>query len=227
MNDDYGTLPNMWAKRIIPLLVVIVVILCSYLVVSAIITAETTGVLKVSSTQKANIIVGRDNGQARIIGNSDHAGVRLKPGKYWVEAATNNGQVAVRTVSIDKKKSAAVSLAPANSSRLPSINDISFNMSGLLSHGVSSDQINVLEYDFFHFKPTAGSVTVNTQSVRTLPHNLGDPFVLTFSVMVDSKAYNAKVSYEDPQNIRLQLYDAGSGKLVYDSRAVSSSNILD
>jgi hypothetical protein len=212
-----------WIKRVLPFIFLVAILFCAYLIVSAIITVETTGVLKVSGGQRATISVSRVNSQAKIVGKPGNAHIRLKPGTYQVVATASNGQVAARQVSIKKKRSAELTLNPTVSPKLPSVKSISFfGMSALTDKGVSSTQMNTLKLDFFYFKTSAGSVSVNTQSVQTLPHNLGDPFVNTFSVAVDSQTYNAKISYTDNQNIQLQLYDSHNGKLVYDSYAVQT-----
>lgn len=220
MDNDYGTGPDVMMRRMLFFATMIVVVVCAYLIVSAIITAETTGVLKVSSTQKATISVSRVGRQARTIGKPGKANVRLKPGTYQVVAITSNSQVAVRTVSIQEKKSVAVNLNPSTPLKLPSVSGVSFSgISTLTDLGLSSDEINTLKLNFFQFKTSANSVSINTGSARTAPHILGDPFVITFSVNVDSQAYKAKITYSDDGNIQLQLYSPGSGKLVYDSYA--------
>lgn len=223
MNDGYEAVPGVQTTRMVAIISVIVIIFCAYLVVSALITYETTGLIYISSAQKANIIVSRTDSQAKTIGNTDKAKVRLKPGTYQIESATSSGQVAVRTVSIKKKQSTKVSLTPATSPKLPSVNSISFfGTSALTDLGINSAQLDLLRLDFFYFRPSAGTVSISTQSVKTLPHNLGDPFVIAFNVSVDSQTYNAKISYEDTKNIQLQLYDHQGGKLVYDSYSAPS-----
>ena len=218
MDNDYGMVSSIWIRRVMALVVLAVVIFCVYVLVSSIITAETTGVLKVAATQKATISVSRVDGQAKKIGKPGEANIRLKPGTYQVVAITSNSLMAVRTVSIEKKQSVDINLTPTRSPKLPSVSSVSFfGMSALVDQGITSDQIDVLKLAFFRFKPYAGSVSINTQSIKTLPHNLGDPFVNTFGVAVDSQNYNAKVSYSDSQNIRLQLYNPRSGQLIFDS----------
>lgn len=222
MDNDYGTDPGLMMRRIMVFVTVIVVIFCAYLIVSAIIIAETTGVLKISSTQQATISVGRLNKQAKIIGKPGKAQVHLKPGTYQIMAITGNGQVAVRTVSIQKKRSVEINLNPITPLKLPSVSSVSFSgISTLTDLGVGSDQINTLKLNFFQFKTSAGSVSINTGSAQSAPHLLGDPFVITFNVSVDSQAYKARITYSDDGNIQLQLYNPGNGKLVYDSFADS------
>jgi hypothetical protein len=206
-------------------LTVAVLVFCAYLIVSAIVTAETTGVLKVSAAQKAHISVTSSNSQAENIGKPGNAQVRLKPGTYQVVATASNGEVAARTVLIEKKRSVAVSLSPAASPKLPSVNSVSFfGTSALTDLGISPSQIDMLKLDFFHFKTSPSAVNIDSQSVQTLPHKLGDPFVITFDVTVDSKPYKAKITYSNLQNILLQLYNPQNGQLVYDSSQVYDSS---
>ena len=206
------------AKRVLFIVLLFVIILSVYLVVTAIITVETTGTLEVSATQKATISVSRTNSQAKIIGEPGKAQVRLKPGTYQVVANTSNGFEAAKVISINKKQSVKFSLNPTTSPKLPSLNSVSFfGMSALVNVGVTSGQIDMLKNDFFHFKTSAGTVSIDTQSAQTLPHVLGDPFVNTFNVNIDSQTYNGKITYSDPQSIQLQLYNPHNGHLVYDS----------
>jgi len=227
VDNDYAAVLT-WVKRVVPFVFLVVIIICAYLVISAIITVETTGVLKVSATQKATISVSQTNTQAEIIGGPGNAQVRLKPGTYQVVATASNGQVAARVVSVEKKQSTAINLTLVTSPKLPSVNSVSFfGMSALTNLGISSAQLDTLKVDFFHFKPSAGAVSVDTQSAQTLPHNLGDPFVVTFNVTVDSQTYNTKVTYEDLQNIQLQLYNPQNSQLVYDSFHPANVKIID
>jgi hypothetical protein len=228
VNDEYGYQVGSRLKQLLSFFAVIVVIFCAYLIVSAIITAETTGLLKVSGTQKATISITKTGSQAKIVGKPGKAKIRLKPGTYQVVASGSNGQGAARQISIQKKKSTTLSLTLANSPKLPSVSSVSFfGMSALTDIGITTDQMNALKFDFFRFKTSANAVSVNTKSIQTLPYILGNPSVSTFTVTVDSQTYNAKISFADLFTVQLVLSNPKTGQQVFDSSNLSRPSIAD
>jgi hypothetical protein len=87
-----------------------IVLYCVYLVIAAIITSQSTGLLEVSSSDpQAGLTVSQANRQAIAIGTGK-AKVRLKPGIYQVSASNNGYQTAV-TVHLYEKRTTTSSLS--------------------------------------------------------------------------------------------------------------------
>lgn len=226
--DNDGFYLDAQTQRIVRILFGAVIVFCIYLVVSAIITAQNTGVLKVSASSKGIISVSRTDTQARIIGVPGSARVRLKPGNYQVIATTSDGKQTGKIVSIEKKRSTEVTLKPVATPKLHSLDGVTFfGTASLTDRGITAGQMDILRLDLFRFDTSATSVRIDAQSVRTAPHSLGNPFVLTFSVIIGSRTYNARTSYSDPTNIQLQLYNPQNGHQVYDSYAAANVKNLD
>ena len=86
-----------------------VILLCVYVMVSAVMTAQTTGIISInSSDSNASITVSQANTQALAIGTGS-ASVRLRPGAYRV-SASDNGYQNTSVVNVSKKHTSKVVL---------------------------------------------------------------------------------------------------------------------
>jgi len=190
-----------------------------YLVTSAVVARQTTGLLTITSVDKnAALVVSQSNTDAVRVGVGS-AKVRLKPGTYQV-SASDSGKQANGTVTVSKQHTTNSHLNPTKRVQLPTIEAINFQgMGRLTSDGISTQQISNLEQEFFQFKPSAQTVIVNTDSVEPGPHNpnVDTSFTINFSVAIDSSTYKATISYNDIMTVRLYLYDSKTGSQVFDS----------
>jgi hypothetical protein len=220
MEDSYGEL-SLRAKRILFLISLAVIIFCVYIVVSAIITVETTGVLRVNTSPTATITISQTNTQTKIIGEPGKAQVRLKPGSYQIVAVTN-GKQATKIVSVKKKETTEASLKLSAAPKLPTPNDITFFGTDFLTdRGLTDNQMDTLHLDFFQFKPSASTISIDPQTIKVAPrsYNSTAPFVYDFSVAIDRTTYNAKAVSTGVDSLHLYLYQPQTGRLVYDSYA--------
>lgn len=203
--------------RLIAVLISAVILAwCVYLIVSAVITSKTTGILVVKSVQpKASISISQPGHGAQFIG-VDNATVRLKPGVYNL-ATYVNGKETVTTANIKKGQTTNATLDVERSFTIPSVDDVEFqNFNFILNSGISSEQMSGLKLDFFRYKPSAKVIAVDSGSIAQQPHNPDstDPFRLDFRVSVDGKILKAEASYAGITDISLKLTDQGSGKVV-------------
>jgi len=211
-------------KRLFFLVYLVIVVVCVYVLVSAIITSQNTGMLRLSSpNSQATLSISQVNHQAMIIGVG-RAAVRLKPGTYQV-SASYGGNHADAVVRIVKKQVTSSSLNPVGST-LPSVGNINFpNIDTLINSGLTTTQISALERAFFQYKSSAKIITINPDSVYPEPHdpNTSTSFTINFKVTVDSAPYNATISYSDLDSVRLYLYNPLNNSQVFDSYATTTT----
>lgn len=203
----------------------LVIIACIYILVSTVITINSTGTLRVdASPSQAVISVSQPNRAAKIVGISK-AGVRLKPGVYLVMASNGIGNgVATTSVNISKGQMTTISLKPSKEPRIRSVDNVTFRgQSGFSDSGLSEEQLNALRLNFFRYKPSAHTVTIHSDSIEPGPHNPSDTFFTTrFGVTIDSTIYNAVITYSGLEDINLSLHSPQDGSLLFDSAATSS-----
>lgn len=108
--------------------------------------------------------------------------------------------------------------------RPPSANDIAFSgIDTLVNGGLTADQAEIIQRDFFNFAPKAKTVTIDKSSIVETPHNRNSASTFdttTFTVKVGSQTYSAKIEYSYLGDVRLYLYD-NTGALVFDSNNTS------
>jgi hypothetical protein len=206
-------------KRALILLSVVLVLVCGYTLYSAVTSVRGTGVLRVTSPdQAATISVTQQYKQAAIIGTGK-ASVHLKPGDYQVSVSDNDKQ-AISVISVHEGQITNVSLDPANAPILPSVNAIDFKNTGaLVNHGITTDQINDLEQEFFAYKPTSQVVDIDSGTIEPGPHNpnVDTTFSINFKVAVNGTEYAATIRYSDLETVELVLTNPRSGTQVFDS----------
>ena len=195
-----------------------IVLTCLYTIGKTVIITNATGILDIKSANSQTVLsINQANRQAKIIGTGKVA-VRLKPGSYQI-LASYGGNSAYKTVQIHKKHTSRISLNPT-SSPLPAAGNTEFRyLDTLINSGVTSTQIDALKQIFSQFKPSARTISLDSDSVSPGPHNpdTSTEFTINFTVAVDSTTYNTTVSYADLDNIRLYLYDPSNNSLVFDS----------
>ena len=208
------------------LLFILCVVWCVWILVSAIITSQETGILYVrSSNSQAGLIISQNDRQALAIGIGV-AKVRLEPGSYQVSASIA-GKQANSIVEVYKKHTTSSYLNPSQSVRLPSIDTVNFvGFSNFLNYGMSSSQLNNLEQAFFQYSKSIKTVAVNTASISPAPHNPNSASTMStvsFKVTVDSTSYNAVMNYDNlGDDYSLYLYNPSNNSLVFNSGATST-----
>lgn len=197
----------------------VIVAVCLYFIISSIITSLNTGVLKVSANEPSAIInISQANHQIQRIGQGQ-ASVRLQPGKYTV-FASNGNQQANATVTVSKRGTTQANLRLVSVPKLRSVDNVSFNgFNKLIDMGLTTDQMAILKLDLFHFDTAARNVTINSSNIYREPHNpnVDTSFAIDFNVTIDRQAYKARASYAGLEDIRLYMYDATTGNLLFDS----------
>jgi hypothetical protein len=195
---------------------------CIWIVVATIITSQNTGILQIrSANPKAGLIISQNNRQALLVGTGT-ARVRLKPGSYQI-SATYGGKQANGVATVYKDRTTGSYLGVLQPVRLPSVATINFEGTGsLINDGLTIEQVNNLEQEFFQYKPRAQ--TVNISSVEPAPHNpnVDTSFSLNFTVSIDSTTYNATVTYTDLETVQLHLYNLQNNALLFNSAAVTT-----
>jgi hypothetical protein len=202
----------------------IIVIVCVYQIARTIYISQTTGILKVSSSDnQAAVSVTQSDRQAAAIGVGS-VGVHLAPGTYLV-AVSDKGQQATSVVHVSKKSTTKLSLNPDQEVYLPSVLNITFNnMSDLVNTGISATQATNIEEYFFKFMPTAHTVTISPASIEPGPHDAATStgFTTNFTVNVDNTSYNGTINYSNLDNVELILTNPQTGATVFDSGSVNS-----
>jgi hypothetical protein len=102
----------------------------------------------------------------------------------------------------------------------------------LLSNGVTSEQVTLLEYVLGQYLHTAGlkPSQVNIGSIQTAPHNpnsTSDINTSTFNISFDNGntvSYNARIDASGTTGLRLYVLDPRTNHTVFDSGTVDSSN---
>lgn len=199
-------------------------LLAAYLLVSAVLIRQTTGVLQVKSgDSRALLSVTATSRQAQIIGTGS-ARVRLAPGTYQV-SANHDGKQDTALVKITKKSVTSVTVNPIKSPKLPSVGDISFlGTNALINSGLTSGQVQTLKREFFQFAPAAETVIIQAATISPGPRDLSNAssdFTMTFSVDIGSQTYKARIAYGFSDDISLVLSSA-DGHQVFDSARPSS-----
>ena len=144
---------------------------CLWLVGTAILSAQTTGVVSIKSTDSAaSLIVGQDNHQAITAGTGNNK-VRLPAGTYQISASDSN-LFATGLVRVYKKQTSTISLNPTRPPTIPSVATVDFEgMNGLINSGLTTDQITALQLYLFKYKPSAKVVSVSQSSIYPEAHN--------------------------------------------------------
>jgi hypothetical protein len=206
------------------LLFFVCILWCVWIVISAIIDSQTTGILYVSSSNsQASLIVSQNDRQALLVGIGV-AKVRLKPGSYQVSASIA-GKQANSTVEVYKKHTTTSHLNPSRLVKLPSVTTINFEGTGaLINNGLTTQQVSNLEQEFFEFKHSAQTVSINTSSVEPGPHNpnIDISFTLNFTVSIDSITYRAAATYTNLETVQLSLYNLQNNALLFNSNTIST-----
>lgn len=206
-------------------LFIICIATSAWLVVSAIVTSQTTGILRVTSSDShASLIVSQDNRQALVFG-AGHASIRLKPGSYQI-SASNTGKQTSAIVAVYKKHTTNSYLKPLQSVSLPSVEGVSYvGLDSFLNYGMPSSQLDNLKQALFQFSKSIHSVVVNPDSISPTPHDRNSASTMSsinFKITVDSISYNAVMNYDNlGGGFRLYLYDPQSNGQVFDSGATS------
>jgi hypothetical protein len=197
----------------------VVLIYSGYVVVSAVIVKQATGILKITASPKsADISISANDHNASFVGNGS-ARVRIAPGTYYL-FATDSGRLTYETVKISKKQVTSVTLDLSKITGTPSVDKVNFeNMGSLIDHGISSDQIKSIEAYIFQYKRSAKNVVVDPNSIQRLPPDpASGEFTVNFNVKIDGSTYSAKLSYSDIEAVRLYLYNSTGGAQVFDSQ---------
>ena len=202
------------------LLLLVVIGFSAYHVINAVRIAGTTGLLVVKTSDiKATITVTAQNTQAVKIGVGPSK-ARLKAGNYQV-AASDDGKIFSTGVSISLKQITTIKLEPADEVLLPALSNMKFGgLNGLISFGLTTQQVTNLENAVFLFKPTALVVNVNDSTLYNPPRdpNTADGFEIDFSLTIDKTTYKAQLFYNDLTHVTLQLDLNGAS--VYNSGSV-------
>ncbi|HSW79683.1 MAG TPA: hypothetical protein VLG47_02800 [Candidatus Saccharimonadales bacterium] len=219
-------------KSIIIILFALVVVFAAWQIIPAYNENKNTGILEINASPASAVIsISQENHQALIVGTGS-AKVRLEPGTYLV-SASNDGTHASSVATVSAQQTSATSLKVTSTSKtsagskpVRSVDDINFSgEDALLNNGFSTVQTLDLEQAFFRFKPSAQTVTIDTNSIQAVWHdpNSASPiFKLSFSVYVDGTSYDAVANYSNLTDLQLLLYDSVSGKLVYNSGTISN-----
>jgi hypothetical protein len=174
-----------------------------------------TGLLKVTTPQSAAVIsISSSSSDAEIIGTGN-GNVRLDPGTYLL-AATYNGSHSSQVVSIAAKQTTHVSLTFTSSLLKSPVVYGGFDALG--AHGLTDEQVQNLEQLFTAFDASAQKVSINTSNIQSYsPGSSSDSptFTMTFTVQIDSKAYNATLNYTGLTDVSLSLTDAATNAQVY------------
>ncbi|MEO8785261.1 MAG: hypothetical protein ABI221_03065 [Candidatus Saccharimonadales bacterium] len=191
----------------------VVVLFCGYSIFNDVRIRAATGVLKVSSTNKQAVIsISRGGYQANYLGRGS-AAAHLQPGQYLVMVSAS-GQSVTRLVQVVKQQTKQLTLNPGDSVPFPTASGINFSgISGLVSRGISATQATKVELAIFKFSPRVQEVNFDTSTSQTLIKNDGagngnNQFVISFVVSLDSKAYNATITYSGINDVQLLLINA-------------------
>jgi hypothetical protein len=208
---------GVWVRRLLVLLGVLFLIWGLYQVVSAINITQTTGILKAQASDKnAWLSISQDNHAAKIIGKGS-AKVRLEPGVYYL-AAQNGGSKATAILKIQKQKTANKYLKLSYTPAAPSVDSIKFEgINGLIDSGFSANQTDSMEQYLFRYKPTARKISIKDIDPQPRNPHTSVGFTTNVNVVIDSKQYKGVITRNGSDDLRLYLYDPGSGKLLFDS----------
>ena len=207
-------------KRIFSIVLLISTAFLAYMVSYSLYISQVTGRLYVTSSKNALITISQDNHQAKIIGVSG-AKIVLKPGNYQLSAVYGTKQKFM-TVSIKAKHRVNTVLIPVSPVSLPSPQNIQFlGTDSLLNNGLTSAQLSDLRQAVFDFKQSAGTVNIDSSTVQSGPHSLGEDFTLNFNVAIDGISYKASIDYSSPDALTLYLYDRANNSLVFNSGSIS------
>lgn len=197
---------------------------CVWLVASAIITSQTTGVVYASSVDThASLVVSQDQHQAVFVGTGS-ARVRLRPGFYQL-AVSDSGRQSSMSFRVYAKRKVSVHIGPPQSVRIPSVDGINFvNIDSLLDYGMPSSALDDIKLAFFHFDKNASHISVDSGTIQAAhhdPNNTSTLASISFRVRIDSKQYVATANYDLlAGNGQLLLYSL-SGNVLFDSNNIT------
>ncbi len=204
--------------------VFLVVMLYSlYLLASAFLNRQSTGLLKVSSnSKKAAISISSGNTTAQLVGVGS-ATIRIKPGTYYL-VANDSGRQTSGVATVTKNQTTAASLDLNKAIGLASVSSITYeNIDSLSNRGISDDQISQLKLLFFDYiinhQKGAKTVAVDPDSIQRLPidQNTGI-FTVNFDVVIDNIPYDAQITYPDTNSLWLSLTDPKGGVEVFNTK---------
>lgn len=206
-------------KAVGQLLFIAIVLVCLWTFVDTFIISQETGILNIKTVNsKEGLIISQNNSQAKFVGTGS-AKIRLKPGSYQI-MATYDGQQTSAIATVHKKQRTAINLGALRSVTLPTSQDINFEgTDALINNGLTTGQVTNLEEEFFHYKPSAHTVSIDTSTVEPGPHNpnVDTSFTINFDVAIDSSAYKATISYSNLDSVQLFLYNSKTDALVFNS----------
>ena len=96
--------------------------------------------------------------------------------------------------------------------------------SALLSNGLSSIQLVLLEQAFLEFQKNIKVINVASSSIQPGPHNpnTSSSFSLDFSVTINNEAqYNGTITYSSINSLQLNLYNPSSNTIVFSSNTLT------
>lgn len=145
---------------------------------------------------------------------------------YSVEVAVSNFNSIISTsVSIDGNQQGYV--VPTTSSGPTSTAPTQFTgINELVNQGLSAVQANALQTAFQKFAPAAGSVSVNTSSIKAVYSNSSSAsttFTLAYTVTIDGKQYNATIDAIGLTSVELLLTNQQTNQQVFDSGVITQN----
>jgi hypothetical protein len=133
----------MTIKRFLLFFIFLIIFICGYGIISAVIIGQTTGILHIkSSDANSALIISQSNRQAKVLGKGA-ASVRLKPGVYEI-SASNNGYQTVESAQIYSKQSKSIVIQLAGASRNASSSQL-FNKLPFLGPSAAYQIINTVQ----------------------------------------------------------------------------------
>jgi hypothetical protein len=200
-------------KLLWPITVCLVLFWVAYMLISAYSTAQSSGLLVISSSdQKAAITVGETDHEAIIVGQGA-AKVRLKPGTYQIVAGDGTKRGAA-LATLSKNKITHVNVTVATPVMKPTIGNVDFEGTGtFLDQGLTSGQVSSLEQLLFNYDMGVQKVVINTSSIQSGQSADGN-FTMSFNLQLDSESYQANIEYGVADNVLLTLNNS-SGSTVF------------
>jgi hypothetical protein len=149
---------------------------------------------------------------------------------------TNGNQIANQTFTFKPKvidfkdlpedqKQASIQLQAAHPSSKGNVGFV--GIESLLNYGITDSQINDLEQGLFQYKQSAKIITLDTSSIKPVPHDPSSADVsdvINFNVGIDNTSYRAKLVYFNLTAIHLYLYNPQTGNQIYDSGVIDGTS---
>jgi hypothetical protein len=154
------------------------------------------------------------------------ANVRLVPGKYEI-TASNDGTRVTGQATVSVGRHTTLKLPAHQKSLIPSPDDINFTgMETVIANGITTDQAASTRWLFFKYWQNAQNIRISPSTVAPGPRHpdSNDPFILTFSGLIDDTPYNAKLTYTDLVNVELTLTNPQTGVVLFDQATTKSTD---